>query len=63
MIPKPLYEALPYIYMAIGLLASLGLDVTSGRASGLIMIFAGFQVWQLRKQYRNQPGVRKSGRK
>lgn len=52
MVPKPLYELLPYVYMALGLLALISLESSWGKLSGLILIASGIVVHQLRARHR-----------
>jgi hypothetical protein len=49
------YESLPYVYAAMGLvtIAVLG-DSTLGLVSGLMLITAGGLIWRLRYLYRKQ---------
>lgn len=54
MIPKPIYELLPYLYLAGGSAAVLGLDPTSGRVSGALLIIAGLVIRSMRKAYRQK---------
>ncbi len=48
MIPKPLYELLPYGYIVLGLVSIISLENRWGNFSGLILIVAGIVVHQLR---------------
>ena len=57
---KPIYELLPYFYMAGGLLAlgaSMYLDYwywpTICLAAGLILLVGGLMVWLKRRDYRH----------
>lgn len=52
MIPRPIYEALPYFCMGVGVAAVLGLDPTGGRLAGLVLLGVGYHVFRLRKAYR-----------
>lgn len=52
MIPRPLYELLPYLYFAIGIAAATNLHPLFGRVSGLLLVAAGLIIWRLRRAYR-----------
>ena len=52
MIPRPLYELLPYLYFAIGLAAATNLHPLFGRVSGLLLVGAGLIIWHMRRTYR-----------
>ena len=52
MIPRPIYEALPFIYAAAGAYVFLTLDPTVGKASGVLLMTAAFVVFSMRKHYR-----------
>lgn len=54
MIPRPLYEALPYLYTSAGLAAALKLDTPLGRLSGGLLFLAGLAVWAMRRHYRSE---------
>jgi len=53
-IPDWLYEPLPYLYALMGLIATIVLDVPIGKVSGLLLISAGFVIWNLRFTYRKR---------
>jgi hypothetical protein len=52
MVPQPLYELLPYVYMLIGLFGVISLESGWGKLSGLILIATGIVVQQLRARHR-----------
>ena len=51
-IPAWLYELLPFIYLASGLLAATKLKGSLAIASGALLIAAGIQVLRMRGRYR-----------
>jgi hypothetical protein len=53
-IPDWLYEPLPYLYVLMGLIATIVLEHSVGKLSGVMLISAGFVVWNLRFTYRRQ---------
>ena len=54
MIPKPIYELLPYTYMGIGLIALISIESTLGQICGLILIIIGIVIHQTRWSYRHR---------
>ena len=52
MIPRQIYELLPYLYFSIGLAALFNLDPTFGQISGFMLALNGFVIWKLRRDYR-----------
>ncbi len=52
--PDWLYEALPAIYLATGLIALIVLQTVMGAISGLMLIAAAASVWSLRRRYRRE---------
>jgi hypothetical protein len=52
MLPRPVYELLPYLYFSIGIAAATNVDPSFGRLSGLLMAMTGVYVWRLRRDYR-----------
>jgi len=52
--PDWLYEPLPYLYLMMGLLATIVLDAYVGKISGLMLISAGIVTWNLRFIYRRR---------
>lgn len=54
MIPKPIYEALPYGYVLVGVLAVTGTDPILGKACGVLLIIVGVFVYQARLRYRHR---------
>ena len=52
MIPKKLYETLPYLYMAIGVLVLFVLGNYFALFSGLMFFMAGSLIWILRSDHR-----------
>ena len=47
-LPDWLYNALPFIYTMGGLLSIYHANNIVGQGSGVLLIFAGFLVWNLR---------------
>ena len=58
MIPKHIYELLPFLYVLAGMASVMGLDVSSGKASGVLLMIAGVSVYKMRLDYRRE--LRKS---
>ena len=54
MLPKPIYESLPFIYMAAGVAAIIGLEHLLGRICGFLLILVGIGVYQMRRRYRHR---------
>lgn len=54
MIPKPIYEVLPYGYVLAGVLAVTGTDPILGKACGVLLIIVGVFVYQARLRYRHR---------
>lgn len=52
LIPKPLYEALPYAYPVVGVIAMLVSGNAVGVVSGVLLISAGGVIWRMRRNYR-----------
>ncbi|MFZ4792075.1 MAG: hypothetical protein ACOYMW_14480 [Candidatus Competibacteraceae bacterium] len=52
MVPKPIYELLPYAYMLLGLLVVISLEASWGKLCGIILIGTGIVVQQLRTRHR-----------
>ncbi|MFP3873314.1 MAG: hypothetical protein ACLFQT_05290 [Thiohalophilus sp.] len=52
MIPKPLYELLPYFYLGVGFAAMLLLEGVMSFVSGLLMSMTGMLVLWLRRSHR-----------
>lgn len=52
-----LYETLPFLYTAVGLLSFLRLDSLLGRISSILLISAGVMIWIIRHE------ARKAGRR
>ena len=53
MLPQPLYEGLPYLYIISGLSSIIGLDTPGGKLCGLLLMTAGIVVHQIRARYRH----------
>lgn len=51
-VPYALYEALPYVYMIIGVAAAIGSTNALGWVSGSTLVSAGLVIRHLRHQYR-----------
>ena len=54
MLPKPLYEIIPYLYLGGGALGILFLDNAIGWACGGLLYGAGALVWVLRSNHRRR---------
>jgi len=52
MIPRPIYELLPYLYFSVGLAAATNVMPSFGRVSGLILALIGMRIWTWRRNYR-----------
>lgn len=52
--PGWLYEPLPFIYAAMGVVALLTLEAGVGKISGVLLISAGIVIWKLRFTYRRR---------
>lgn len=52
--PDWLYESLPYLYAAAGLIVALVLPGWAAKFSGLLLISAGITVWKIRRDYRQR---------
>lgn len=52
MIPKALYEALPYGYLAMGLFALVGVNNVIGKCCGVLLMVIGVVIHQARARYR-----------
>lgn len=52
MVPKPLYELLPYVYMGLGVIGVVSLETHWGKLCGVILIGAGIVIQQLRARHR-----------
>ena len=53
-LPKPIYEAMPLVYVVGGLSAAAWSDSVVGVLSGLALAVAGVQVRMMRKRHRLQ---------
>ena len=54
MIPTPIYELLPYLYVLAGILAVAGLDTLFGKICGALLIIVGIVVYSARRRYRHR---------
>ena len=52
MVPKPIYELLPYVYMGLGVIGVISLQTSWGKLCGVILIGAGIVIQQLRARHR-----------
>lgn len=57
-LPGWLYESLPYIYGASGVLAVFVLRGIAAFISGILLLSAGFIIWIMRRDYRRQAAAR-----
>jgi len=53
MIPKPIYEILPVIYIVGGILAMISVQSMTSFISGLVMGVVGLLVLTMRRNYRS----------
>lgn len=54
MLPKSIYELLPFIYFPTGLAAIATLDTPLGRVCGALLLSAGVAIFTMRKLYRSK---------
>ena len=54
MLPKPLYEALPYGYVLVGVLTITGIEPIFGKVCGIALIAIGIFIYQTRMRYRHR---------
>lgn len=54
MIPRPIYEVLPYAYMLVGAFAIISIDIIVAKVCGLILIILGGFIYQTRRRYRHR---------
>lgn len=54
MLPRAIYEILPFIYAPAGLIAVAGLDTTYGRICGALLLSAAVSIYTMRKLYRGE---------
>lgn len=57
-LPKPVYEALPYVYVGFGLLALAMIESGVRFIPGALLIVAGLIVLNLRFSYRQEESIR-----
>lgn len=57
MTPQPIYEALPYLYVAGGVFAIVGLETIGGKFCGFLLVTAGVIIYQVRSRYRGKKAV------
>ncbi len=50
-LPKWIYEALPYVYIMLGVLG-FTFPETYGRISGIVLVFCSLLILKMRKEYR-----------
>ena len=53
-LPRTLYELLPFIYAPTGLAAIANLDTPLGRVCGALLLSAGVAIFTMRKLYRSK---------
>lgn len=58
LIPKPVYEALPYVYVGFGLLALAMIESGARFIPGALLIMAGLIVLNQRFSYRQEEAIR-----
>ena len=54
MLPKPIYEILPAVYSAGGVLAIMELESNIGRLAGCLLLSAAVAIITLRRVYRSE---------
>lgn len=54
MIPRLIYEMLPYVYGPAGLAAVAQLDTTFGRVCGALLLSAAVAIFTMRKLHRGE---------
>jgi len=52
MIPKPIYELLPYVYIGGGLISLFGIESITGKLFGATLLTSGIIIQQMRVRYR-----------
>jgi hypothetical protein len=57
MLPKPLYETLPYLYFLVGSALWIASNSPLQIIAGMLLYFAGAQQWVLRSNYRRPDRV------
>ncbi len=53
-----IYESLPYIYLAVGLGALLGVDAIFGQVCGVLLMILGIYILRMRTQFRKREEIR-----
>lgn len=51
-LPKPIYEAIPYIYLGSAVATIVALTPPISIFSGILFAYAGWMVWRTRKDFR-----------
>jgi len=57
MIPQPIYELLPYLYMLVGLITLFSLDNILGKICGVILVIVGVIIQQARARARGKKPI------
>ena len=57
-IRKPVYEVLPYTYIAVGIMVVIAMDSPLTYVSGVLFYVAGAIVWVMRSAYRRKNNKR-----
>lgn len=52
MLPRPIYEILPYAYIFFGAMSFFKIELMSGRVSGILLAAAGLIIYDMRRTYR-----------
>lgn len=52
MLPRSIYEALPYLYFLFGIFALFAASPIYGKACALLLIVNAIHIYKLRKSYR-----------
>ena len=53
-LPKPVYEAVPYLHLFVGTNAALGTTPVYGQLSGIILMVLSIYVLYMRLEYRRK---------
>lgn len=52
MLPRPIYEALPFVYVVAGIITLVSNNSVTTLFSGILLAIAGITVFVLRRNYR-----------
>ena len=62
-LPDKIYEALPYVYGAAGLVTCYEFKTSLGYISGVMLLITAWVIWMMRRDYRNGRVTRGSRRR